>query len=631
MTRFQEILKKYWGYDTFRPVQLDIIRSVFEGHDTLGLLPTGGGKSITFQVPALAKEGLCIVVTPLVALMLDQVGNLKRHNIPADAIYSGLSQREIELIFNKASAKQIKFLYISPERIKTPLFQHQIQGIDVGLIAVDESHCISQWGYDFRPAYLEIADLRELVPEAPIIALTASATPDVIDDIQKQLQFKNGQVFRKSFFRDNLIYISRFVEDKMHYLLQILNKIDGTAIIYVRNRKRTYEIAKFLYDHKISADYYHAGLDHSIRKQKQEYWQNNQIRVMVSTNAFGMGIDKPDVRLVLHLDLPDSLEAYYQEAGRGGRDGYTAYAGVIYNQEDLQKLKESIEQKYPPISEIMRTYAAIGSFLRIPVGAGENEEFEFDFSRFIVQYKLNVATAFNAIKLLEKEGWIELSEPIDAPSKIHILIDNNDLYRFYIGNPDFEGFIKILLRTYQGLFSSFININEHHISKKANISVQTVIKYLQILEQNGILKYQGRKSSTYIRFLQARMEERYIHISPEFYQYRKAHDLKKIQSIIQFVSSKEQCRSQIILEYFGEKDAGICGMCDVCKEQIDSFEHLRILAQKVINMLNDRPHSESELLQLLKTNQTILLKAISPLIDEKKIVLNDEKMFEKCN
>lgn len=628
MNRFTEILKEHWNYDTFRPLQLDIIESIYNNQDTLGLLPTGGGKSITFQVPAMAKEGICLVITPLIALMLDQVNSLKQKKIPAEAIYSGMSQREIELAFNRASANQIKFLYLSPERLKTELFKHQIRGINVNLIAVDEAHCISQWGYDFRPAYLEIAEVRKLIPDAPILALTASATPKVVEDIQKQLEFKNPQVFSKSFFRENLVYISRKIEDKYHYLLQILNKIEGSGIVYVRNRKQTYEIAKFLYNNGIFADYYHAGLPQEERKRKQELWQTDKLRIIVSTNAFGMGIDKPNVRAVIHMDLPDSIESYYQEAGRGGRDGEIAYGGVIYNDEDIIKLRESNELSFPPIDEIKRVYAALGNFFQLPVGAGLEEEFEFDMSKFASTYQLPFITSYNALKLIEKEGWIQISESIDAPSRIHFLVDNNDLYRFYISNPDFETFIRLVLRNYQGLFSSYVNINEFHIAKKASISVGTVKKYLLILQTNNILVYLPRRNSSYIRFLHERMDEKYIHISKDIYSKRKAEMKQKIESMIHLVTTKDECRSAIILKYFGEKKTPNCGICDICVENKKDTERIKELQELIKGILKDNSYSSEKLTQILKTNKKLLLKAIEPLMDEKTIQINKELEFE---
>lgn len=628
MNRFTKILKEYWNFDTFRPLQLDIIESVYNNQDTLALLPTGGGKSLTFQVPALAKEGLCLVVTPLIALMLDQVQHLKQKKIPAEAIYSGMTQREIELVFNRASANQIKFLYLSPERLKTELFQHKIRGIHVNLIAVDEAHCISQWGYDFRPAYLEIAEIRQLIPDAPILALTASATSKVVLDIQKQLDLKKPKIVRKSFFRDNLIYISRKIEDKYHYLVQILNKVQGTGIVYVRNRKQTYEIAQFLYKNGISADYYHAGLSHDERKRKQELWQNNQLRVIVSTNAFGMGIDKADVRTVIHMDLPDSLESYYQEAGRGGRDGATAYAGIIYNKADLLKLTESLELSFPPIDEIKRIYAALGNFFQLPIGVGLDEEFEFDLSKFASTYQLPFISTYNALKLIEREGWIQLSEPIDSPSKIHFIVDNNDLYRFYIRNPDFETFIRILLRNYQGIFTSYVNINEFHLAKKASISVETVKKYFRILQENHILLYLPRKSGAYLRFLQERMDEKYIHISKSVYSQRKTEMKAKIKSMIHFVTSTDECRSALILKYFGETYTPNCGICDVCVENQLDENRIKELETLITNQLKEGNSSADSLCQTLMTNKSLLLKACHKLQDEKIIHLNEDQLFE---
>ena len=627
MSTFNDILKKYWGYSDFRPLQLDIIESVFDNKDTLGLLPTGGGKSITFQVPAMAKEGICLVITPLIALMLDQVENLKNRKIKAEAIYSGMTQREIELVFHRAAAHQIKFLYLSPERLKTELFKQKIRGINVNLIAIDEAHCISQWGYDFRPAYLEISELRKLLPDTPVLALTASARPEVVSDIQKQLDFKSELVFRKSFFRDNLVYISRKVEDKLHYLLQIVNKIQGSGIVYVRNRKKTYEIAKFLYDKGVYADYYHAGLSQEERSRKQNLWQTDKLRVIVATNAFGMGIDKANVRFVIHMDLPDSLEAYYQEAGRGGRDDKIAYAGIIYNNEDIIKLRESLELSFPPIEEIKRVYAALGNFFQIPIGAGKDEDFEFNMSQFISRYQFNFIIAYNALKLIEKEGWIQISEPIDAPSRIHFLVDNNDLYRFYISNPDFETFIRLLLRNYQGLFTSYVNINEYHIAKKANISIELVRKYFLILQQHHILIYLPKTNSTYIQFLQERMDEKYIYISKENYRFRKDEMQKKIEAMVRFVTSDSECRSAIILDYFGENDIKNCGLCDVCVEKQDLSQRISELQKQILNKLSLKPYSIEHLTQELSTNSKMILKATHSLIDEEKIKLNEKQEF----
>jgi len=626
--KFNDILKQYWGYDEFRPLQLDIIESIDQGKDTLGLLPTGGGKSLTFQIPAMATEGLCLVITPLIALMLDQVNNLKQRKIPAEAIYSGMSQREIELVFNKASANQIKFLYLSPERLKTELFKQQIRGININLIAVDEAHCISQWGYDFRPAYLEIAEIRNLLPDHPILALTASATKKVVKDIQKQLEFKTENVFSKSFFRNNLVYISRKVEDKFHYLLQTINKIQGSGIVYVRNRKETFEIAKFLYENNIYADYYHAGIPQEDKKRKQELWQNDKLRVIVSTNAFGMGIDKSNVRFVIHMDLPNSLEAYYQEAGRGGRDGAIAYAGIIYNEQDLIKLRESVELSFPPIAEIKRVYTALGNFFQLPIGAGKDEEFPFNMSKFASNYKLSFITSYNALKLLEKEGWIQMSEPINTPSKIHFIVDNNDLYRFYISNPDFETFIRILLRNYQGLFTSYVNINEYHIAKKANVNISIVYKYLNLLQQNNILIYIKKNDSSYIQFLQERMDEKYIHISKEIYNQRKMEMIEKIESMINFATSKDVCRSSIILKYFGEVNPPNCGLCDICVENKNQSERIKVLQNKIIKALKIRTSPIEDLCIKLGSNKKMILTAIHILQDEKKVILNQNQEFK---
>jgi len=625
MNIFVETLNKYWKYPAFRPLQEDIIRSVYEGNDTLALLPTGGGKSITFQVPAMAKEGVCLVVTPLIALMLDQVQHLKAQGIAAEAIYSGLTQREISNVFDKAAAAQLKFLYLSPERLKTELFKQKIKGIDINFIAVDESHCISQWGYDFRPSYLEIANVRDLLPDTPIIALTASATKEVVKDIQEKLNFKKPNIFRQSFFRDNLVYIVRKIADKNHYLLSTIQKIAGSGIVYVRNRRKTYEIAKFLYDNGISADYYHAGLQQEQKERKQRDWQNGRLRVIVSTNAFGMGIDKSDVRFVIHLDLPDSLEAYYQEAGRGGRDGAKAYAGIFYDEEDVLSLKKSIDEAFPPIQEIKMVYKALGNFFQIPYGAGMEEDFPFDFSAFVTQYNFSPILVINTLKLLEREGWLFLSDNVEIPSKIHFLISNEELYRFYIANPDFEGFVRVLLRSYQGLFSSYVAINEHKLAKAANVSIELLDKYFRIMKENAILDYIPKKSKAHIRFLQERIDEKYLHISASVYSEQKKKMQDRIDAMLHFVESKDLCRNQILLQYFGEENNTDCNICDICVEKKDQSEKIEIVKRKILQHLQNKNVEIQELEDLIPYNRKTIILSVRELLDEKKIKQIDGK------
>ncbi len=625
--KFEDILKKYWGYDSFRPLQKEIITSVYQSKDCLALMPTGGGKSICFQVPAMAKEGLCLVITPLIALMLDQVERLKSLKIPAEAIYSGMNEREIQLIYNKACANQLKFLYISPERLKTPLFLHQLEGMNVNLIAVDEAHCISEWGTDFRPAYYEINTLREYLPHIPILALTASANQTVIEDIKKQLDLKDVQFFKQSFFRENIRYIIRYIENKKDYLLQIVNKIQGSGIIYVRNRKLTQDLAYFLTSNQVSADFYHAGLPQEIRNLKQQKWQNNTTKIMVATNAFGMGIDKNDVRFVIHYTLPDSLEAYYQEAGRAGRDGKMSFAGVLYNNIDIQYLEQQIETSFPPLSTIQKIYAALGSFFQLPIGAGKDVSFAFDFPKFLNQYQLNFSEVYSSLKILEKEGWIKFEEQRETASKIHIIISNRQLYQFYINNPDFEGFIRLLLGTYQGLFSEFVKINEYKIARKANIQVDVVKKYLRLLRNNHIIEYEERSQSARITFLEERMDAPYLHISNENLRLRKENKARKINSVFQFISPNTDCRSKALLSYFDEDTPDVCGICDACSERQNHSNRVKDLQKEILRLLKEQSYSAKDLVSKLKTNHNLLFKAIQPLLDEEQIHIKDNMLY----
>jgi ATP-dependent DNA helicase RecQ len=495
---YQQILTKYWGFSKFRPAQEDIIMSVVNGHDTLGLLPTGGGKSLTFQVPALAKEGICLVITPLISLMKDQVNRLKEKEIKALAIYSGMSRSEISIVLDNCIYGDFKFLYISPERIGTDLFRARAEKLNVNLIAVDEAHCISQWGYDFRPSYLKIADLRSFYPDATMLALTATATPDILEDIQEKLRFRKENVIRGSFERKNLVYQVFHTEDKQHRLIKILKNLEGSGIVYVRSRRRTHEIAQEIHRNKISVTYYHAGLDPDVRTQRQEAWTSGKTRIIVATNAFGMGIDKSSVRLVVHYEIPDSLESYYQEAGRAGRDGKTAYAILLYNNTDIRNMNRRVTTNFPVIKEIKRVYEAVGNYFQIPLGGGKGVAYDFDILDFAKRFKMSTINVYSSLKVLEREGYLELTEEIQSRSKVHFIVERDDLYKFQVANNQFDGFIKLLLRSYSGLFTEFVGISEQFLAGKANINIQLVTQYLIKLSQQKIIHYIPRKKTPFL-------------------------------------------------------------------------------------------------------------------------------------
>lgn len=572
-----KILKKYWGYDAFRPLQEEIILSVLAGKDTLALLPTGGGKSICFQVPALAMDGFCLVISPLIALMKDQVENLKKKGIKAAAIYSGMSQHDIELTINNILFDHTyKFLYVSPERLKTEFFQANLNRMKISLIAVDEAHCISQWGYDFRPPYLEIAEIRPFFPEIPVLALTATATPEVVKDIQKRLDFKKENLFQKSFRRENLIYYIVKEEDKLHRVLRIIERYPGTGIVYVRNRRKTKEIAEFLQKHHVTADYYHAGLDLSERERKQLSWMKGDIRVIVSTNAFGMGIDKPDVRFVIHLDIPDSLEAYFQEAGRGGRDEKPAIAVMLYDAHDVKELKQNFELSYPPLSVIKKIYHDMAQYYQISWGAGADSVFPFDPDLMAKQIQVKPVTLFNSISFLEKVGVLFLSDDAKKPSTIYMRLPTKEFGKFYALYPQMEEFLKLLLRSYNGLFTDHVKINEHEIAERLNTDLNSVVEYLEKLKILGVLEYTPRTNKPLLYFLQDRVDANHLYIDPIIYEQRKKMAEERLKAVLHFVSSASQCRSRLLLAYFGEKRSKSCGECDTClrihKEKLELVE-----------------------------------------------------------
>ena len=613
MSQFHKILKKYWGYDSFRPLQLDIIESVASGVDTLALLPTGGGKSITFQVPAMAKDGLCLVITPLIALMKDQVENLKKRNIKAMAIYSGMSMSEISTAFDNCIYGDYKFLYLSPERLQTQLFTDRLQNLPVNLVAIDEAHCISQWGFDFRPSYLQIHKIREILPDVPFLALTASARPEVQDDICKYLELKSANVIRKSFFRDNLVYVVRETNDKIGQLVKICNSVKGTGIVYVSTRRRTKEVAEMLRSKRISADYYHGGLTNEVRSQKQESWQRGYTRVVVATNAFGMGIDKADVRFVVHLNLPDSMEAYYQEAGRGGRDEKKAFAALLYNKADVTNINKRVAEMFPEIEVIKRVYSAVCNYLNIPYGSGKGMSFDFNIKEFSDNFKFELLTAFHSLKYLQKEGYLILSDEISNPSKVHFLIARDALYNFQIRNNNFDAFIKLLLRTYEGMFSVYVGIDENKLAKIAKVSVDVIYNYLSRLDKLGVIHYIPPRKGPQIVFNIERLKPEYLFISQSDYKIRLEAEQNRVNGVLNY-ATRNYCRSKSILEYFCEENATNCGKCDFClrKENV-SFKELE---QQVLALLHNQSLSLDIVVSKLKVSKSETISVLDYLVDE---------------
>lgn len=631
-TNIHQVLLKYWGYNAFRELQEDIITAVLEGKDTLALLPTGGGKSICLQVPALAKDGICIVISPLIALMKDQVENLVKRGIKATAIYSGMTKREIDIAIDNCVYGDYKFLYLSPERIETDIFKARLPKMNVNLFAIDESHCISQWGYDFRPSYLNIVKLRELKPEVPFLALTATATTDVVKDIQQKLGFKKENVLQKSFERKNIAYVVIYEEDKLKRLLKILSKIKGTSVVYVGTRKKTKEVAQFLIQQGVSADYYHAGLSNQERSVKQNNWISNQTRVIVSTNAFGMGIDKPDVRTVVHLDLPNSLEAYFQEAGRAGRDEQKAYAVLLVEQADRLDLEKQIINSFPDIDTIKQVYQALANYYQIPIGSAFNESYFFDMSAFCKQYNMQVFTVFNCLKFLEKEGYLMLSEATYNPSRIKIEINKNELYEFQVKNPTMDLFLKTILRSYTGLFEEFVKIDEYDLARKINTTKEKVEKALDYLANLKLISYVKQTNLPQLTYLQERVDAKSLYISKQHYTERKEVAVKKMEAVIYYAFSKHKCRSQILLSYFGENDSYRCGVCDVCLErnklELSDIEFSNISNQ--IKKILTQEHLPITLLvsKISGSREDKIIKVIQWLTENEKLVFNEKNLLE---
>ncbi|MBR5194347.1 MAG: RecQ family ATP-dependent DNA helicase [Bacteroidaceae bacterium] len=624
---YQEILKKYWGYDSFRGIQEDIINSIGKGNDTLGLMPTGGGKSITFQVPALAQDGLCIVITPLIALMKDQVRNLRERGIKALAVYSGMTREEIVVALENCIFGDFKFLYISPERLNTEIFQTKLKRMKVCMITVDESHCISQWGYDFRPAYLNIADIRKLLPNVPVLALTATATPEVVKDIQERLSFKEGsQVFRMSFERKNLAYIVRHTESKQEEILHILNMVQGTAIVYTRNRKRTRELAEMLVTNNITATFYHAGLANEAKDQRQKSWLSGENRVMVATNAFGMGIDKPDVRIVIHADVPDSPEAYFQEAGRAGRDGNKAYAVLLYAKSDKTTLNKRITDTFPDKEYIREVYEHIQFHYQMAMGDGFGCTYPFNIDEFCRNFKHFPIQVDSALKILNRAGYLEYTDEQDNASRLIFTLQREELYKLQEYDADIEKLINVILRSYTGLFTDYVYINEESLEIRSGLSRQRIYDILVMLTQRRVLHYIPRKKTPYIIYTRERQEKNRIQLTREVYEDRKESYAIRIKAMIEYATAEEKCRSRMLLRYFGEKNENNCGQCDVCLQKHDTGikqgEFLQ-WKERILETLSEAPCPIADLAGRLNVEIERIEPIVSFLIAEEFIRVKD--------
>ena len=645
MNKYQEILKQYWGYDSFRDLQEEIITSIGEGKDTLGLMPTGGGKSITFQVPALAQEGICIVITPLIALMKDQVQNLRKRGIKALAIYSGMTRQEILTALENCIFGNYKFLYISPERLDTDIFRTKLRSMKVSMITVDESHCISQWGYDFRPAYLKIAEIRTLLPGIPVLALTATATPEVVKDIQARLDFREENVFRMSFERKNLAYIVRQTDNKTQELLHILRKIPGSAIIYVRNRRRTKEITELLVNEDITADFYHAGLDNAVKDLRQKRWQSGEVRVMVATNAFGMGIDKPDVRIVLHLDLPDSLEAYFQEAGRAGRDGEKAYAVILYTKTDRTTLHRRVVDTFPDMEYILlvrrvvdtfpdkeyilNVYEHLQYYYQMAMGDGFQCVREFNLEEFCRKFKYFPVPVDSALKILTQAGYLEYTDEQDNASRILFTIRRDELYKLREMGTEAEALIQTILRSYTGVFTDYAYISEVTLSIRTGLTREQIYNILVTLTKRRIVDYIPHKKTPYIIYTRERQELRFVHIPPSVYEERKARYEARIKAMEEYVTSENVCRSRMLLRYFGEKNEHNCGQCDVClshratdalTENSFDFEELK---KKISELLTQKPLTPVEIADKIEAEKESISEVIQYLLEEGEWKMQD--------
>jgi len=630
---YHEILKRYWGYDAFRDLQEEIITSIGEGKDTLGLMPTGGGKSITFQVPALAKEGMCLVITPLIALMKDQVENLKSRDIKAIAIYSGMTRQEIIVALENCIFGNYKFLYISPERLDTEIFRVKLRSMNISMITVDESHCISQWGYDFRPAYLKIAEIRELLPDIPVLALTATATPEVVKDIQQRLHFKKENVFRMSFERKNLAYIVRNTDNKTGEILHILNRMPGSSIIYVRNRKRTKETTLFLQREGITADFYHAGLNNDVKDLRQKRWQSGECRVMVATNAFGMGIDKPDVRTVIHLDLPDSPEAYFQEAGRAGRDGEKAYAIILYANSDKAALKKRISDTFPEKDYIKQVYEQLNYYYQMAMGDGLGCMFDFNLEDFCRRYKHFPVPADSALKILTQAGYIEYTDEQDNASRLLFTTRREELYKLREMGEQADLLIQTILRSYTGVFTDYAYIHEDSLAMRTGLTRQQIYDLLIVLAKRRILDYIPHKKTPYIIYKRERVELRHLQISKTVYEERKERYEARIKAMLEYVTSETACRSRMLLHYFGEKNEHNCEQCDTCinrkKNNGVTDSSYNVLRRQILEMLSVQQRTPADLARLIEADKEEIAAVIRFLLDKGEIQMEDGMLQTK--
>lgn len=624
-TLYSQLLKEYWGYDAFRGIQEDIINSIGEGRDTLGLMPTGGGKSITFQVPALAKEGLCIVITPLISLMKDQVQNLRKRGIRALAIYSGMSRQEIVVTLENCIFGNYKFLYISPERLSTDIFRTKLRKMNISMITVDESHCISQWGYDFRPAYLKIAEIRDLLPGVPVLALTATATPEVVKDIQERLCFRQENVFRMSFERKNLAYIVRKTENKTGELLHILRCMAGSAIVYVRNRRRTKEITELLNNEDITADFYHAGLDDATKDVRQHRWQKGESRVMVATNAFGMGIDKPDVRIVIHLDLPDSIEAYFQEAGRAGRDGEKAYAVILYAKSDKANLHKRIPDTFPDKDYVKQVYEHLQYYYQMAMGDGLGCIREFNLEDFCRKFKYFPVPVDSALKILTQAGYLEYTDEQDNASRLYFTVRRDELYKIRELGEETDRLIQIILRSYTGVFTDYTFINENSIATRTGLTRQRVYDLLMRLSKMHIIHYIPHKKTPYIIYTRERVDVALLNISRSVYEERKERYETRINAMVDYVSADTLCRSRMLLRYFGEKNEHNCGICDAClSHRAEPAEApVRQIKEEILELLREQSLTAADIATRIDEDKDSVSRCIRELLEEERVKAED--------
>jgi len=624
---YRETLARYWGFTSFRPMQEEIIESVVSGSDVVGLLPTGGGKSVTYQLPPVAGEGLCLVITPLIAMMKDQVVRLKTMNIKAMAIHSGMTREEVEISLDNCLYGDYRLLYVSPERLQTPMFRARLPRFNFTLVAVDEAHCISQWGYDFRPSYLHIAEIRDMMNEdVPFLALTATATPRVVDDIISRLKMKNPKVHRTSFRRPNITYMVREVEDKNTYVLRSLKKEQGSGIIYVSSRKRAKEVAEMLVANNIKADFYHAGLPQEMRDRKQTSWSAGETRVIVATNAFGMGIDKADVRFVIHWDCPDSVEAYYQESGRAGRDGKPSFSVLLWSQDEKRKLADSVRIKFPPVERIKDVYEAIGNFYQLPVGSGRNSVHDFDLWKFVSAFRFSVTETYNSLNFLQKEGYLEFTDEINNPSRVHFVVTRDDLYKFQVANEEYDRFIKLLLRTYSGMFSEFVPVNEENLAARSGLTREAIYQYLLRLSSQGIIHFIPGKKSPLVIFTEERLDRSHLRISPELYLKVKENYIERVARITDYAENKTRCRPAFLAAYFGE-ESGRCGLCDTCQErnelELSKYE-FDLIIDKIKELLAEKPLRPEELEEQIDLPREKSIKVIRWLLDHEKLVYDSD-------